>query len=435
MKLKRLIAITVVLTTLLSCTCIAGSTVFAADTDYTMYHFDGVLLNRSTYEPVDAGVLYGRTSAGYTANGSVKKLVYGIDSTADTGNARMSFHKSGYAADVTAPGIITYRAHSADSGKSGHYYEVTYPAFQLSAGKDLAATYTDFSLSDDVFSVSLDFRIPESVKTSDRRLFAPVVTPAGVTTRFDVSYDYTEEETGTITIAAAYEHFTPVWENPVEIEAGKWYNIDLRYTLNDDGVLVAGAYLDGKQFAYFLGDSEVSNCNNNLTFTHLWLGTYSLGGDIRNAVTQCDYDEILVQVLADKEGKAPSAEEPTEEEPENPPVDPEDPEVPDVTNNVVYGTPVVDGTSFSVDATISGYANVTGNVNAYVAIFIPSNGIVRKLVPTTVDTGSYVAGGTRTMTVSIDDEEVEAGVPIKVFFFNSLTSPTPLLPSFSGTIN
>lgn len=429
MKLKRLIAIAVVLTTLLSCSCIAGSTVYAADTDETLYHFDGRLVQGAAaanfaYAEVDIAYSVYGTTAGkiseYRTNGKKPASANRMMSIWEAGKledvtnktARFTFHAAG----VLSGGSIYTRKDALDD----YYYEVTYPSFGTQS------TSKEVNVSDNVLSVSFDFCIPASEIAIDRKLLGSQIKNSS-SARLEVSYDYDDNGKGTVIFSDAgdldnsYVDYDFSWVNPVEISADVWYKIDLRYTLDDNGVLVVGAYLDGTQFAYFTGN-EASG--DTIEHSQLWLGNYSAGTIIHSSPLSTAYfDDILVKLLADKENMAPSADKPTGE----------DPEVPAVSDEVVYDAPVFDGNKVTVTANIKGYNGVTGNAVKVIALFNAS-GRVSKLVSTPFDFPA-VSTEPRQVTVELEDKGVATATKVKVFFFNSLTSPTPLLPSFSGTIN
>lgn len=432
MKLKRLIAITVVLTTLLSCSCIAGSTVLAADADtgdVILYHWDGML---KTLKKTDAtvGTKYGRIAGGYTNNGEV---------VTDKAQQVAGIYNSGFTA------ALAYRPNAYNNSNAGtiatlqegsnYYYEITHNNMRLESNKNVTVFDENFSLRTDVYSFSFDLRIPAASAKSSRPIFYQIHNNSLASN--DANYDYVlntfdyvyDEATDSgslsyvVTNRKSKTHNAEnSWANDVEIKPDTWYSIELRLAIDTDDNLVAAIYVEDEKVAFYEFNnhcfeivSDDGSVANPLYLWRFWLSDADAKATYTVVDPAAHYDEIMVKVLDDYNTYSPRPVEP-----------------PVATDFVDYVVSNVE-TGISVAATIKGFSTVSGAAKCYLAIFNPANGRVSSVKINDVTIDEY-ADADRTVNATFD-ASAAAGTQVKVFFFNPTSLFVPVLPNFAGTIN
>ncbi len=379
------------------------------DTDvYTIYNWDGMLIKgNSTWSNAVVGTRYG--VSGTNGDSSAQEGYYeGETFTAQSGNYRVrKFWPSNKLADSTfAACFIFYKSAYESKGtiatleeNGNYYYEITYPAFRSSGfTADVASNYADFNLSDDVYSVSFDFRLPAASLTADRNLFYHNVkdTAAGVSLIFTTKYDAT---TGTLELGAN-NAFEELWANTVEVDADTWYTVDTRYALVD-GLLLAGVFVNDIQVACYKATDSAAFADGGLQLNAAAVGSYSSStANIQAPVSIAHYDDILFSVLGDKASNAPVTEEPEETEDAA------------ITYDAATKT-----------ATLKAGALAEGTTLQVVVAAYNANGKVEKVKVSE----SYTAL-TSDITYTIDDETFPTdAAKYKVFVFDSLASAKPLV--------
>ncbi len=390
---------------------------------YTIYNWDGMLIRGNTnfYNAV-----VGRR---YTMSGGRNEVSDGVEGTATKGTegyyneddggafakltgdnrvrnlwpadkltdspsgAYFIFHKSAY---ESTGSIATLEE------DGNYYYEITYPVFRSSGfTANVSDQYADFSLSDDVYSVSFDFRLPAASLTADRNLFYHQVkdSAAAASLVFTTKYDAT---TGTLDIGAN-DAFEELWANTVEVDADTWYTVDTRYALVD-GDLLAGVFVNDTQVACYKATDSAAFADGGLQLTAAAIGIYSSSSqDIKEPFSIAHYDDILFSVLGDKASKAPVTEESEGSE---------EPEDAAITYDAVTKT-----------ATVKAGALAEGTTLQVVVAAYNADGKMLKVKASTSQTVS-----TSDITYTIDDAAFPTdAAKYKVFVFDALTSAKPLM--------
>ena len=408
MKLKRLIAFTVVMAVIISCFCVVATTVSAntIEGENLLFHLTGGITNKEGEGNISVITYYGVYANGtdndtsddidyeqykqeYYEGTGVKKQQYIYDKSPLLGSVSgIAQSGNGYLLDTSvenvAIGVVASKEYDATSEKTGKYYDVTFAHLQDNYQTKVSDKFTD---GNSVISQSFDFCIPAGTKTNARTW----------TFQFrDGEYKNTNTWTLTlknrnITIKAAdnaSNNFT-ITNNGVNIQDDTWYNFDIRSKILENGKMALGLYLDGIQFAYMLGNDNSTNFTSGV---YIYRNAFKTPDNLKLAANDhvhTYYDEFKKRILPDAYAPAPD----------------------EITLSVDDGV--------EAKALISGNDSIK-NATLILALF-DSNDRFQKLVSSSVING---VGGSRTMTCAFP-----TGVAYdnyKVFLFDSLTSLKPL---------
>ena len=446
MNFKRLIALTVVIATLF--TCAFSTSVFATayEVDTRLTSQNG-MLKQGNGENAVLGYKYSRTSSsnytitdleGNTTNATTKTPEYVgyIDNTGGASNMTgnyslaMSGYSTGYIAShsYTDTGIAKPAASEND-----YYYAVSYSNLQMNYNKycindafiDELCTDAEkkksLDLQNNVFSLKYNMYIPEETKDTVRTYVFPISYVTGSTKTTDDStgkvtvtwsatggssftnkYSY-DAETGKGSLVMTVSKSTALFELPVEVETNRWYEIENRFHIVNNKLVVA-LYVDGVQV------SAHRSTGTKPYEKGLMIGQVGIRGSSTSVSPGLTYyDEFSFNLLAGL-SKAPATEY----------VEPEVPEEPALISIVAN-----DGVA---TATLLEGADVE-NATLVVALY-DAQGNFEKLVLSS----DVVAGdGCKTITCNIPSSSTATNY--KAFLFDSLISSIPLAQHIEGPLN
>ncbi len=426
MKLKRLIAITVAMATLLSCSCFAGINVSAASEPVKTFRlFDGQLYSFDKSTALTAGDLFSYTTTKkYTVNGveetDTTKYPQGIlDSNHNANSKIFTFGTTGLGSGTLATMEYASGAVKPASDTNNMYYAISYYLFRNSVKPgtfSLVAGGTN-SIADNVLSFKSEVYIPAETKAAPRTISQKMDAGQLHSAANGMAINYTYNETsgkgyvtGDPTVSGMFDNG---WTKAVEMDADKWYTWEIRwhYDVDTDKLQVA-TYLDNTQVSYYYADVSdkqsggtwTSTTTNALAFStndarlELFIGTASSTDD------DTYFDEISLRLL-------------------------------DNTNfpTVWTGDPErIELNATAASGSVTATANIYGNNNVanpclIIALWKNDGTFVIK----TSSTPSTV-GDCRTLTCELSAAN---GKNYKAFLFDGLTSAIPLVANASGTIN
>ena len=411
MKLKRLIAFTVVMAIIMSCFCVVATTVSADATgEELLLYLDGTLYNTTTnadknrtYIVGEAITYYTKSKVDYTDyaqttyNGNpVKKQQY-IVGHRDwaTYNITKGIAQSSNGI-VTKEGATTGVVATMESElvKTGKYYDVTFAWLQ----DNFETTFNQegFAAGYSVVSQSFDFCIPKgtegtsrewtysfkNVAETDGEYAAGTITSSLVFTVLD----------GNLDLRTTYGRLDRTNLKTVEIKEDVWYNLEVRAKVLDDNRLAMGVYLDNELVIYLLEQDGYTNFSKGI---HIDRNTYKCTANMSltadNHISTY-YDEFRKEILADT--KAPRL-------------------------------PVSDEIELSAEgtvatATITGYEDIT-SARLVVALYDGETfaGVL---------SSDNIVEGTGSRTITCNFPTVDSYTKCRLFLFDNYTSLTPLAP-------